>query len=78
MEIRLGEHQLNTIDETLITKDFKVDLIVLHPDYHSPSRFSNDIALVRLAEEADLTLYTPACLPHTNQAEWSTAVLRDI
>lgn len=67
LEIRLGEHQLNTIDETLITKDFKVDLIVLHADYHNPRRYSNDIALVRLAEEADLSVYTPVCLPTTDQ-----------
>ena len=34
----------------------------------SPQQFSNDIALVRLAEEADISVYTPACLPDTNQA----------
>ena len=38
-------------------------MIVLAPDYHSPASYSNDIALVRLAEEADLSVYTPACLP---------------
>ena len=67
MEIRLGEHQLNTQDETLITKDFNVDRIVVHPDYNSPSRYSNDIALLRLSEDADLSVYTPACLPATDQ-----------
>ena len=34
----------------------------------SPQTHSNDIALVRLAEEADISVYTPACLPDTNQA----------
>ena len=41
--------------------------MVTHPDYNSPYSYSNDIALVRLAEAADLTVYTPACLPATNQ-----------
>ena len=44
-----------------------MDLIVTHPDYNTPRRFSNDIALVRLAEEADLSVYTPACLPDSDQ-----------
>ena len=57
LEIRLGE--------TRVTKDFNVDLIVVHPEYSKHTR--NDIALVRLAEDADLSVYTPACLPTTNQ-----------
>lgn len=48
-------------------KDFNVALIVLAPRYNQPSSHSNDIALVKLAEAADLTVYTPACLPTTNQ-----------
>ena len=51
LEIRLGEHQLNTIDETLIVKDFNVNLIVKAPNYNIPKSTSNDIALVRLSEE---------------------------
>ena len=67
LEIRLGEHQLNTIDETLIVKDFNVDQIVKAASYDYPARSSNDIALVRLAEAADLTVYTPVCLPVDQQ-----------
>ena len=67
LEVRLGEHQLNTIGETLIVKDFNVDLIVKHPRYNSPSQNSNDIALVRLSEAADLSVYTPVCLPAGGQ-----------
>ena len=48
-------------------KEFQVDLIVRAPDYNNPSKFSNDIALLRLTEEADLTVYTPLCLPAHNQ-----------
>ena len=51
----------------MITKDFNVDLIVNAPDYQTPSGMSNDIALVRLAEDADLSVYTPACLPAADQ-----------
>ena len=67
MEIRLGEHQRDTINETLITKDFNVEKIVLHPDYNTPSWLSNDIALLKLAEDVDLSVYSPACLPDTDE-----------
>ena len=53
-------------------KDFNVALIVLAPRYNQPSSHSNDIALVKLAEAADLTVYTPACLPTTNQGQRAT------
>ena len=63
LEIRLGEHQLNTVGETLIVKDFNVERIVLAASYNSPATSSNDIALVKLTEAADLAVYTPVCLP---------------
>ena len=66
-QIRLGEHQRDAINETLITKDFNVEQIVLHPDYNIPAGLSNDIALLRLAEDVDLSVYTPVCLPDTDQ-----------
>merc|ERR1719228_987958 len=67
LEIRLGEHQRNTVDETLIERDFDVGLIVKHYNYNIPYGNSNDIALVRLASPADLSVYTPVCLPYHNQ-----------
>ena len=48
-------------------KEFQVDLIVRAPHYNNPVKLSNDIALLRLTEEADLTVYTPVCLPAHNQ-----------
>ena len=69
LSVRLGEHQLNTLDETMIVKDFNVALIVLAPRYNQPSSSSNDIALLRLAEAADLSVYSPACLPATDQGQ---------
>ena len=67
LEIRLGEHTRSTTSDSLITKDFNVDYILKHPSYGSPAAESNDIALIRLAEEADISVYTPACLPATNE-----------
>ena len=36
---------------------------IIHESYKSPKTDSNDIALLKLAEDIDLTTYTPACLP---------------
>ena len=36
---------------------------IVHESYKSPKANSNDIALLKLAEDVDLTTYTPACLP---------------
>ena len=36
---------------------------IVHESYKSPKASSNDIALLKLAEDIDLTTYTPACLP---------------
>ena len=36
---------------------------IVHESFRSPKLYSNDIALLKLAEDVDLTTYTPACLP---------------
>ena len=36
---------------------------IVHESYSNPKASSNDIALLKLAEDIDLTTYTPACLP---------------
>ena len=36
---------------------------IVHESFRSPKKDSNDIALLKLAEDIDLTTYTPACLP---------------
>ena len=44
-------------------KEVKVTKIFNHPQYNCNSySYRNDIALLKLAEEVDLTSYTPACL----------------
>ena len=36
---------------------------IVHESYKNPKANSNDIALLKLAENVDLTTHTPACLP---------------
>ena len=67
LEVRLGEHKRSVTSESTITKDYNVDYILKHPKYDNPRQNSNDIALLRLAEEADISVHTPACLPTLNQ-----------
>ena len=35
---------------------------IVHENYQSPQPYSNDIALLKLAEAVDLGTYAPACL----------------
>ena len=35
---------------------------IVHENYQSPQPYSNDIALLKLAEAVDLATYAPACL----------------
>ena len=39
---------------------------IVHEDYQSPQPYSNDIALLKLAEAVNLDTYTPACLASTD------------
>ena len=60
--MRLGEH--NLLDETeqiLEVKVMVVKQIIVHNKYN-PITFENDIAILELPEEVDLTEYTPACM----------------
>ena len=43
---------------------------IVHESYKNPKANSNDIALLKLAEDVDLTTYTPACLP-TSGADYT-------
>ena len=66
LEIRLGEHDRSTSSETSITKNFAVNMMIKHPSYNDRTS-ENDIALVRLSTRADLSTYTPVCLPEAGQ-----------
>ena len=43
---------------------------IVHESYQSPKPNSNDFALLKLAEDIDLSTYTPACLP-TSGADYT-------
>ena len=43
---------------------------IVHESYMTPKADSNDISLLKLAEDIDLTTYTPACLP-TSGADYT-------
>jgi len=48
-----GDHLINTPEGTEVTR--RVIRRVQHPSYDSPNTFSNDMALLELAEEFELT-----------------------
>jgi len=58
--ILLGENDLSQGSDGRHRKDVAVEEAFTHPNYHYP-RY--DIALLYLAEEIDLNIHTPACLP---------------
>jgi len=62
----LGEFDLSSSSDSNDGKRKNVKLAldpIVHESYRSPKPDSNDIALLKLAEDVDLTTYTPACLP---------------
>jgi len=69
-EIRvvLGEHDNNISGEETLRIVSKVEKIERHEEYEA-STSDNDIALVKLSEPVDLTMFTPACLPADEDAE---------
>ena len=58
-------------DQTFFRKNVKLALDpIVHESYTTPKLESNDIALLKLAEDVDLNTYTPACLP-TSGADYT-------
>ena len=41
---------------------------ILHPN-HKSNPSNNDIAILQLAQEVDLTTYTPVCLPSSSDTK---------
>ena len=63
LKIILGEHDIaSQNEEKLPRKAVEVSTIINHPNFPQNS----DITLLKLSEEVDLTIYTPACLPNND------------
>ena len=63
IRVVLGEYDLTIVDEEYLPrKVFEVSLIDMHY-YYDYENMQNDIALLKLAEKADLNIFTPVCLP---------------
>ena len=53
---------------SLDERNLKVKKLILHPDYDwddGPTLY-NDVSILYLDQEVDLSTYTPACLPKAN------------
>ena len=46
-------------------KELAVASYTTHENYMKPTEVSNDITVIELAEELDLSVYIPACLART-------------
>merc|ERR1719278_2541655 len=69
--VALGEHNIRADIENHQAKTIQVERVIKRSDYDTNS-VNNDIALLRLAEDVDLTsTIVPACLPSTNSQEYT-------
>ena len=67
--VRIGEYNTELEDDTGIEKIFQVEEMIKHPkhdleinDAGIEKTLGYDIAILRLKQDVDLTIYTPACL----------------
>ena len=66
IQIRIGEHDLYTSGEGSLTEmDIDVAKYTNHENYNSGTT-DNDITIIELSQEVDITTYTPACLAKTS------------
>merc|ERR1711971_308516 len=69
--VALGEHNIRADIENHQAKTIAVERVIKRPDYDTNS-VNNDIALLRLAEDVDMTsTIVPACLPSTNSQQYT-------
>ena len=61
IEVSIGDHKLDTTNETGKEKRIKVKSTKKHHKWDQPT-MTYDIAILELEEEVDLTEHTPACL----------------
>merc|ERR1719352_509441 len=69
--VALGEHNIRADIENHQAKTIAVERVIKRSDYDTNS-VNNDIALLRLAEDVDMTsTIVPACLPSTNSQQYT-------
>lgn len=67
LTVRLGAYRIKDTSETQ-TVELPVSMFIVHKQYSMPRPFSNDIALLRMAEQVDYSDYIiPVCLPTEDQ-----------
>lgn len=66
ISVVIGEHTITSDDDDYddIRKNLELEEIIMHEDYNSATT-EHDIALLKLKEPLDLSVYTPACLPES-------------
>ena len=61
----LGEHDIENSNESILgEKRFKVEKYIDHQHFDGET-LQNDITLLRVYEDINLHVYTPACLPNS-------------
>jgi hypothetical protein len=65
LRIVLGEHDIASSSESQIPRKVLQISKIIKPHDYSASTSNNDIALLKLSEEVDLTIYTPSCIAET-------------
>merc|ERR1711990_36982 len=71
LTVALGEHNIRADIENHRAKTIAVERVIKRSDYDTNS-VNNDIALLRLAEDVDLTsTIVPACLPSRNSQKYT-------
>ena len=76
--VRVGEHDLDQAtecshdDPTICNnpQDIQIETVVFHQNYSQPKPFQNDIAVIKLSREVDITdTVSLVCLPFYDDTE---------
>ena len=66
VQISIGDHNIASLDDGGLPQMISnVTSFIKHENFNQ-TNLDNDIALIELAEEVDLSTYTPACLAKTS------------
>lgn len=70
-KVRIGEHDWSTTSEGKL-QEMTIDVkkYTVHESYSKDTQH-NDITVIELAKEVDLTIYTPACLAKTSDGTFA-------